>query len=165
MEGGPYDRPPQGQPGQPAQDPAYRPPAGYEPPPERRFGLTEVAALLALLVAAVAIFFAIDANNSSTSDEEIAREVRQETQRQVNEIRSEAGGQAESADETARQASRKAEVTAEKNQESVSQLESQFSELQGEVGTLQAQQNQIRDSLEKQSEAIADIRRTLREQG
>jgi hypothetical protein len=178
MERGPYDRPPPGQPpqqpGQPGQQPGYpqqgaqyQQPAGYEPepPPERRFGWVEIVALVAVVVAVVAIFLAIDARNSSSSDEEIAAQVQQETQRQVSQIRSEAGGQLESADQTARKAESKADATAEKNQESVSRLESQVSELRGEVSALKSQQNQMRSTLQKQSEDIADIRRTLREGG
>jgi hypothetical protein len=171
MERGPYDRPPPGQqpqqPGYPQQGAQYQQPAGYEPepPPERRFGWAEIVALVSVVAAAVAIFLAIDARNSSSSDEEIAQQVQQETQRQVDQIRSEAGGQLESADRTARNAESKADATAEKNQESVSQLESQVSELRGEVSALKSQQNQMRSSLQKQSEDIADIRRTLREGG
>jgi len=63
------------------------------------------------------------------------------------------------------EAESKADATAEKNQESVARLESQVAELRGEVSALNSQQNQMRESLQKQSEDIADIRRTLREQG
>lgn len=60
---------------------------------------------------------------------------------------------------------REAEAEAEETRESVSELRSQVSGLQNEVSSLKGQQNEVRDSLERQSEAIAEIRQTLREEG
>jgi hypothetical protein len=167
VERGPYDRPdqpPAQPPGQPPAQPGYaqREPgygSGYEPPPERRFGVPEVVAVLAMVVAIVAIFLALDARNEGSSQEEINRQVRQETQRQVDEIREATGQQAQSANKRARGA----ESEAEKAQEDAAELNSSVARLEKEVSSLKAQQNQMRDSLQKQSEAIADIRRTLRE--
>ena len=68
------------------------PPGPPLPPPEyereRRIGLAEVAALLALIAAIVAIVLAVDARNADSDDEEIARQVLQETQREVDRIES-----------------------------------------------------------------------------
>lgn len=158
MERGPYDRPPE-EPGYPRRDPAYAPPPEYEPPADRRFGVSEVVAMLALIAAIVAIFLALDARGQGSEDEQVARQVRQETQRQIQQIRSSVGQQAG----TAGQRAREAEAEAEQTRETASQLNSQVSDLRGEVSSLRSQQNQIRDSIQSQSEAIADIRRTLRE--
>jgi len=164
MERGPYDRPPPPEdPRYPQRDPAYRDPAydpAVPPEPERRIGVGDVVAIIALVVAIVAIFLAIDARNEGSSDEEIARQVRQETQRQIDQIRSSTGEQTGSADKRAREAENEAEETGE----SVTELSNQVSSLNEQVTKLQSQQNEIRSSLQKQGEAISDIRRTLREE-
>lgn len=160
MERGPYDRPPPG-PGQPRRDSGYEAPPEYERPTERRFGIAEVVAILALLAAVVAIFLAIDARDDGAGQQQVERQVRQETQRQIEEIRSSVGEQAGNAGARARAA----EKEAEQAQEAASELRSQVAGLEKEVSSLQTQQNQVRESLEKQSEAISDIRDTLREQG
>src|SRR5215213_1970594 len=113
MERGPYDRQPR-QSGYPPRDPAYvepaaPPPEYYEPP--RRFGFAEMAAILAVLAAAVAIFLAIDAREQGNDDEQVARQVRQETRRQIVRIRSTLGEKAGNAGARARAAEAEAEQT------------------------------------------------------
>lgn len=156
MERGPYDRPP-GEPGYPARDPGYvqppaPPPEYYEPP--RRFGIAEAAALLALIGAVVAIFLALDAKDEGSNDEQVARQVRQETQRQVEQVRSSLGEKAGTAGARARDA----EAEAEKTRKDVAALRAQVLRLQGEVETLRTQQNQTRDTLRNLSETVAKVR-------
>ena len=161
MERGPYERPPPppGQPGYPAQDPAYAEPV--TPPPEyyeqrRRIGFAEVLALLALVAAVVGIFLALDARDEGSDDQQVARQVRAETQRQIVAIRSSLGEKAGAAGARARQA----EAEAEKTRATVAKLSSQITRLQGEVKTLRIQQNQVRDTLRNLSESVSKIRTT-----
>src|SRR3954453_12749759 len=100
MEGGPYEPRP-GDPGYPPRDPAYAqpgvpppPPEYYEPPRERRIGLAEVLGLLALIGAIVAIVLALAAREEGSDDKEVARQVRIETQHQIQRIRTSLGEKA-----------------------------------------------------------------------
>jgi hypothetical protein len=155
MERGPYDRPPRQ--GYPPRDPAYvepaAPPPGYYEPP-RRFGFAEMAAILAVLAAAVAIFLALDAREDSNDDEQVARQVRQETQRQIAQIRSSLGQKAGTAGARARAA----EAEAEQTRATVAKLGDQVTRLEGEVRTLRIQQNRVRDTLRNLSESVAKVR-------
>ena len=158
MERGPYDRPTRQQ-GYPPPDPAYvepaaLPPEYYEPP--RRFGFAEMAAILAVIAAAVAIFLALDARDSATDDEQVARQVRQETQRQIVQIRASLGEKAGNAGARARAA----EAEAEQTRATVAKLGDQVTRLEGEVKTLRIQQNRVRDTLRNLSESVAKIRTT-----
>jgi TolA-binding protein len=156
MERGPYDRPPR-RPDYPPRDPAYAEPAApppeyYEPP--RRFGFAEMAAILAVLAAAVAVFLALDARDSATDDEQVARQVRQETQRQILRIRSSLGEKAGNAGARARAA----EAEAEQTRATVAKLSDQITRVEGEVKTLRIQQNQVRNTLRNLSESVAKLR-------
>jgi hypothetical protein len=155
MERGPYDRPPE-EPGYPARDPAYAqpvapPPEYYEPP--RRIGFAEIAALLALIGAIVAVFLALDARDEGNNDEQVARQVRQATRRQVEQLRSSLGQKAGTAGARARAA----EAEAEQTRRAVSTLRLQVAQLQGEVKTLRTQQNQTRATLRNLSETVSKI--------
>jgi uncharacterized protein HemX len=130
-----------------------------EPPPEyyerpRRFGFAEMAAILAVLAAAVAIFLALDAREEGSDDEQVARQVRQETQRQILQIRASLGEKAGNAGARARSA----EAEAAQTRATVAKLSDQVTRLQGEVRTLRIQQNRTRDTLRNLSESVARIR-------
>ena len=158
MERGPYERWP-GETGDPRRDPAYAPPPEYYEPPPRRIGFAEVVALLALVGAIVGIVLAIDAREQGSDDEQIAREVRQETQRNIRQVRAAVREKAGSVGARARQA----ETEAKQTREAVAEMRKQLSRLQTEVSTLKSQQNQVRKTLQGQSEAIGELRRKPRE--
>ena len=160
MEGGPYEPRP-GDPGYPRRDPAYAqpappppPPEYYEPPRERRIGLAEILGLLALVGAIVAIVLALDAREEGGDDKQVARQVRIETQREIQQIRTSLGQKAGTAGARARQA----EAEAEQTRRAVAKLSSQVAKLQGEVKVLRTQQNQTRDNLRNLSETVSKLR-------
>src|SRR5689334_9184183 len=107
MERGPYERRP-GVPGDPRRDPAYAPPPEYYEPPPRRVGFAEVVALLALVGAIVGIVLAIDAREHGSDNEQIAREVRVETRRQLRQTRAAVAEKAGTAGARAREAEQEA---------------------------------------------------------
>ncbi len=159
MEGGPYEPRP-GDPGYP-RDPAYAQPAApppppeyYEPPRERRIGLAEIVGLLALIGAIVAIFLALDAREEGSDDKQVARQIRIETQREMERIRTSLGQKAGTAGAKARQA----EDEAEQTRRAVAKLRSQVAELQSEVRVLGTQQNQTRDTVRNLSETVSNMR-------
>ena len=165
MERGPYGQGPE-DPRRPVGDPRYQQrPVDYGPPPEyereRRIGLAEVVALLAGIAAIVAIVLAIDARKAGSDDEEVARQVRQQTQREINRIESAVEKKTGSAGSKAR----RAQAEAEGAEEEASELASEVASLEGEIRALKTQQNEVRNSLQNQSEAISDVRATLREEG
>jgi hypothetical protein len=160
MEGGPYEPRP-GDPAYTRRDPAYvqpaappPPPEYYEPPRERRIGLAEILGLFALIAAIVAIVLALDAREEGSDDKEVARQVRTETQHQIQRIRTSLGQKAGTAGARAREA----EAEAEQTRRSVATLRSQVAQLQGELKVLRAQQNQVRDTLRNLSETFAKVR-------
>ena len=161
MEGGPYEPRP-GDPGYPRRDPAYAqpappppPPEYYEPPRERRIGLAEILGLLALVGAIVAIVLALDAREEGGDDKQVARQVRIETQREIQQIRTSLGQKAGTAGARARQA----EAEAEQTRRAVAKLRSQVAELQGDAKVLRSQQNQTRNTLRNLSETVSSVRR------
>ena len=157
MERGPYEP----RPGDPRRDPAYAQPAAppppeyYEPPRERRIGLAEIVGLLALIGAIVAIFLAIDAREEGNDDKEVARQVRVETQREMQRIRTSLGQKAGTAGARAGQA----EAEAEQTRRAVAKLRLQVAQLQEDVKVLRTEQNQTRNTLRNLSETVSSVRR------
>ena len=84
----------------------------------------------------------------------MARQVRQETQRQILRIRSSLGEKAGAAGARARAA----EAEAAQTRATVAKLGDQVTRLEGEVKTLRIQQNQVRNTLRNLSESVAKVR-------
>jgi len=158
MERGPYDRPPAGRP-YPEGDPRYVPPPDYEPPPRRSFGVAEAVATVALIAGVIAIFLALDAREQGNDDEQLARQVSEEVDRKVRQIRTSVGQRAGAAGARARDA----EAEAEQTREALNEMRTQLSGLREQVSSIQSRQNQMRANLERQSEAISSVRRAARE--